>query len=129
VRVLIIDDSVVMRMIVERVLRQAVVDLGEVRYASNGAEGLAALEKAVSDMPFNLVLCDMQMPVMGGLDFLLEKKLRNLVPDVPVVMISAEGSGPNVLEAIAAGARGYISKPFTMLQMQESVASLLQRAA
>jgi two-component system chemotaxis response regulator CheY len=130
VKVLIVDDSVVMRMIVERVLRQAGLDVEEVFYAANGVEGLAALEKtAASDEPLDLVLCDVQMPVMNGLDFLLEKQRRNLAPGVPVVMITAEGSDPQVLAAIAAGAQGYISKPFTMQQMQRSVASLLPRAA
>jgi two-component system, chemotaxis family, chemotaxis protein CheY len=130
VKVLIVDDSVVMRMIVERVLRQAGLILGEVLYAANGIEGLAALEKtAASDTPLDLILCDVQMPVMNGLDFLREKKRRNLAPGVPVVMITAESSDPHVLEAISAGAQGYISKPFTMLQMQSSVASLLPHAA
>jgi two-component system chemotaxis response regulator CheY len=130
VKVLIVDDSVVMRMIVERVLRQAGVDLGEVLYAGNGMEGLAALERGTaSGAPLNLILCDVQMPVMGGLDFLLEKKRRNLAPGVPVLMITAEGSDPQVLAAIAAGAQGYISKPFTLEQIQRSVASLLPCAA
>jgi two-component system, chemotaxis family, chemotaxis protein CheY len=130
VRVLIVDDSVVMRMIVERVLRQAGIDLGEVLYASNGAEGIAALEEAeTAEAPLDLVLCDVQMPVMNGLDFLHEKRRRNLAPGVPVVMITAEGSDPRVLDAIAAGAQGYISKPFTMQQMQMSVAPLLMHAA
>lgn len=129
-KVLIVDDSVVMRIIVERVLRQAGVDVGEVLYAGNGAEGLAALERIdASGAPFGLILCDVQMPVMNGLDFLLEKQRRNLAPGVPVVMITAEGSDPEVLQAIAAGAQGYISKPFTMLQMQQSIASLLPYAA
>ena len=130
VRVLIVDDSVVMRMIVERVLRQAGLDVGEVLYAANGVEGLAALEEtAASDEPLDLVLCDVQMPVMDGLDFLLEKQRRNLAPGVPVLMITAEGSDPQVLEAIAAGAQGYISKPFTMEQMLSRLASLLPCAA
>jgi two-component system chemotaxis response regulator CheY len=75
------------------------------------------------------VLCDVQMPVMNGLDFLREKQRRNLAPEVPVVMITAEGSDLQVRAAIAAGAQGHISKPFTMQQMQRSIASLLLRAA
>ena len=129
-KVLIVDDSVVMRMIVERVLRQSGLDVGEVLYAANGVEGLAALEKTeASGKPLDLVLCDVQMPVMNGLDFLREKQRRNLAPEVPVVMITAEGGDPQVLAAVAAGAQGYISKPFTMQQMQSSIASLLPRAA
>jgi two-component system chemotaxis response regulator CheY len=126
VRVLIVDDSVVMRMIVERALRQAGLDLTEVLQASNGVEGLAALDReAAFHTPLDLVLCDVHMPAMNGLDFLLEKKRRNLAPGVPVVMITADGSDPHTLDAIAAGAQGFISKPFTQEQMQASIASML----
>ncbi len=124
-KVLIIDDSVVMRMIVERALRAAGVKISEVLSAANGIEGLAVLEEATRSgaLP-GLILCDLHMPAMGGLDFLLEKQRRNLAPTVPVVMITAEGAHSHVLQAIAAGAHAYISKPFTIEQMQASVLSL-----
>jgi CheY-like chemotaxis protein len=65
VRALIIDDSSVMRKIVERSLRQAGIELEKVVEAANGAEGLAALQ----DNVFDLILCDINMPVMDGLEF------------------------------------------------------------
>jgi two-component system chemotaxis response regulator CheY len=71
-RVLIVDDSSVMRKIVERALRQAGLDLGEVLEASNGAEGLAEARKGSLDM----ILSDINMPVMDGLEFL--KNLANV---------------------------------------------------
>jgi len=130
VRILIVDDSVVMRMIVERALRQAGLDLDEIMQAANGAEGLAVLEQAAaSGAPLDLILSDMHMPVMDGLEFLLEKQRRNLAPGVPVVMITADANDAHILQAIAAGAQGYISKPFTMEQIQSRVASLLLTAA
>ena len=117
-RILIIDDSVVMGKIVENALRHSGLKLREVLHAANGVEGLAALENAAA-------LNDVHMPVMDGLGFLLEKPKRNLAPSVPVVMITADESDPHLLQAIATGAQGYISKPFTLEQMQTSVASLL----
>jgi two-component system, chemotaxis family, chemotaxis protein CheY len=127
-RVLIVDDSVVMRIIVERVLRQAGLGVTEVLHAANGVEGLDVLEETqYLGVAPDLILCDVQMPVMDGLGFLLEKQRRNLTPGVPVMMITAEGSNPQVLRAIAAGAQGYIAKPFTMQQMQASILSLLPR--
>src|SRR5208283_1640195 len=126
VRVLIIDDSPVMRRILEGALRHSDLDLAEVLQAANGTEGLAALENsATEDRPLDLILCDVHMPEMNGLDFLLEKQRRNLAPGVPLVLITADASDPQVLKAVAAGAQGTITKPFTLKQVQKCVASLL----
>jgi two-component system chemotaxis response regulator CheY len=126
-RILIIDDSVVMRKIVENALRHSGLQLEEALHAANGVEGLAALERAATlNQPLDLILCDVHMPRMDGLGFLREKPLRNLAPGVPVVMITADESDPHLLQAIAAGAQGYISKPFTLEQMQTSVARWLK---
>ena len=65
IRALIVDDSSVMRKIVERSLRQAGIELEKVVEAGNGAEALAALGKE----PVDLILCDINMPVMDGLEF------------------------------------------------------------
>lgn len=130
VRVLIIDDSTVMRRILESALRHSNLDLAEALQAANGMEGLAALENsAAEDLPLDLILCDVHMPVLNGLDFLLEKQRRNLAPGVPVVMITADASDPQVLDAVAAGAQGTISKPFTLERIKTCVASLLPPVA
>jgi len=130
VRVLIVDDSAVMRRILESALRHSSLDLTEVLHAANGVEGLAALEEsATENQPLNLILCDVHMPVMNGLDFLLEKQRRNLAPGVPVVMITADATDPQVLDAVAAGAQGTISKPFTLERIKTCVQSLLPPVA
>ena len=111
-----------MRKIVENALRHSGLQLDEALHAANGVEGLAALERAATlNQPLDLILCDVHMPRMDGLRFLREKPLRNLAPGVPVVMITADESDPHLLQAIAAGAQGYISKPFTLEQMRASV--------
>jgi two-component system, chemotaxis family, chemotaxis protein CheY len=66
IEVLIVDDSAVMRKIVERVLRQGGLDLGEILEAGNGAEALVAVRKGVLD----LILSEINIPVMDGLEFL-----------------------------------------------------------
>ena len=66
IRALIVDDSSVMRKIVERSLRQAGIDLSEVFQAGNGAEALGVLNESKVD----LILCDINMPVMDGLEFI-----------------------------------------------------------
>jgi len=121
IKVLIVDDSAVMRKIVERALRQGGLDLGEVLEAGNGAEALIAVRKGGLD----LILSDINMPVMDGLEFLRSLAAEDLAKGVPVVMITTEGSESRVVEALSAGARGYLRKPFTPEQVKERVAPLV----
>jgi len=120
-RVLIVDDSAVMRKIVERALRQGGLDLGEVLEAGNGAEALTAVAKG----PLDLILSDINMPVMDGLEFLKNLAGVEFAKGVPVVMITTEGSEARVVEALSAGAKGYLRKPFTPEQVKERVSPLV----
>jgi two-component system, chemotaxis family, chemotaxis protein CheY len=130
VRVLIVDDSIVMRMVLERAIRHACPKISETTYAADGAEALATLEQAAArGESFDLILSDIHMPVMDGLEFLLEVQRRKLAPRVPIVMITAETGSPEVLRAMEAGAMGYILKPFTLEQLQMGIGALLQSAA
>jgi two-component system chemotaxis response regulator CheY len=124
VTTLIVDDSAVMRKIVERALRQAGLDALIVREAGNGHEGLEILKAQSVD----LILSDINMPSMDGLEFIRQIAARNLAPGVPVVMITTESSEEHVKEAIQAGARGYIRKPFTAEQVKQRVLPLLNAA-
>ena len=120
---LIVDDSSVMRKIVERSLRQAGIELSEVMEAGSGVEALAALQQKKPD----LILSDINMPAMNGLEFV--KKLQEVagMKDVPVVMITTEASEAHVVEALSYGAKGYIRKPFTPDQVKEHVLPLVKQ--
>src|SRR5271168_1956163 len=120
-RVLIVDDSSVMRKIVERSLRQAGLNPMTVFEAGSGVEGLEVL----SHQPVHLILSDINMPSMDGLEFLRQIRAQNLAAGVPVVMITTESSEEHVKQAILAGAQGYIRKPFTAEQVKERVLPLL----
>jgi two-component system chemotaxis response regulator CheY len=122
IRTLIVDDSSVMRKIVERALRQAGLDGLVVHEAGSGVEGLEVLKSG----PIDLILSDINMPAMDGLEFLRQIRAQNLAVGVPVVMITTESSEEHVKQAIEAGARGYIRKPFTAEQVKERVLPLLQ---
>jgi two-component system, chemotaxis family, chemotaxis protein CheY len=124
IRTLIVDDSSVMRKIVERALRQAGLDLAIVHEAGTGIEGLDVLRAK----PVDLILSDINMPAMDGLEFLRQIRAQNLAPGVPVVMITTESSEEHVKQAILAGARGYIRKPFTAEQVKERVVPLVRAA-
>jgi len=121
IRALIVDDSSVMRKIIERALRQAGLDLETVCEASNGAEALDLLASQQVD----LILSDINMPTMDGLEFVRQLQARNLAAKVPVVMITTESSEEHVKQAIQAGARGYIRKPFTADHVKERVLPLV----
>jgi two-component system chemotaxis response regulator CheY len=121
IRTLIVDDSSVMRKIVERSLRQAGIDLTQVFEAGNGAEAIAVLQAN----PVDLILCDINMPVMDGLEFIKQLPGITNAKDVPVVMITTEGSESHVVQALSCGARGYIRKPFTAEQVKEHVVPVL----
>ena len=127
-RALIVDDSAVMRKVIERALGQAGLELTEVLQASNGEEALQMLRDNQSAAPLALILSDINMPVMDGLQFLETRRQENLAPGVPVVMITTEGNEAFVLRAIAAGAQGYICKPFTAEQVKVRVLPLLRAA-
>jgi two-component system, chemotaxis family, chemotaxis protein CheY len=120
-KVLIVDDSSVMRKIIERALRQAGLELGDVVEAGNGAEALVEVQKGGLDM----ILSDINMPVMDGLEFLRSLATLEAAKNIPVVMITTEGSEARVVEALSAGAKGYLRKPFTPDQVKERVAPLL----
>jgi two-component system, chemotaxis family, chemotaxis protein CheY len=118
-----------MRKVIERALGQAGLELTEVLQASNGEEALQMLrDNQGASTPLALILSDINMPVMDGLQFLETRRQENLAPGVPVVMITTEGNEAFVLRAIAAGAQGYICKPFTAEQVKVRVLPLLRAA-
>jgi len=124
IRTLIVDDSSVMGKIVERALRQAGLDQLVVHEAGSGTEGLELLKAK----PVDLILSDINMPAMDGLEFLRQIRTQGLAPGVPVVMITTESSEEHVKQAIQAGAQGYIRKPFTADQVRERVVPLIRAA-
>jgi two-component system chemotaxis response regulator CheY len=121
IRALIVDDSSVMRKIVERSLRQAGLNLSSVSEAGNGAEALGLLDAN----PVDLILSDINMPVMDGLEFVRRLQTVEKLRGIPVVMITTEGSESNVVQALSLGAKGYIRKPFTPDQVKEHVLPVL----
>jgi two-component system, chemotaxis family, chemotaxis protein CheY len=121
IKALIVDDSSVMRKIVERSIRQAGIDIAEVHEASNGAEALGSLQQHAVD----LILCDINMPVMDGLEFVRQLQTVEHAKGVPIVMITTEGSESHVVQALSLGAKGYIRKPFTPDQVKQHVIPLL----
>ena len=119
--ILIVDDSAAIRKILQRVLGQAEIPVGTVFEAGDGAAALEILKK----QRVGLVLSDINMPNMDGLELLAHIRANDEWRKVPVIMITTEGAAAKVKEAVELGATGYVRKPFTAEQIKEKLAGLL----
>ncbi len=120
-KVLIIDDSNTMRKIVTRSLRQAGLDFDTILEAGDGQAALDVLAGESVD----IILSDINMPVMDGIEFLRQKQANDKIKDIPVVMITTEAGADILDQAKSLGAAGSIKKPFTPDQIQETLGGLL----
>ena len=106
--ILVVDDSMSMRAIIKKVIAMSGFDVGEIVEASNGVEALAKLDDFWADV----VLTDIHMPEMDGIELLKKIKSDPITAAMPVVMITTESRDEVVSGALAMGAAGYIKKPF-----------------
>ena len=116
--ILAVDDSPSMRQMVSFTLQSAGYD---VVMANDGVEALKIAEESPD---VNLVLTDVNMPNMDGIEFLRNVKADATLKDLPIVMITTEGSKTKVMEAVELGAAGYVRKPFTAEQIKEKLSGL-----
>ncbi len=121
VDVLIVDGSAAIRKILLRVLRHAEIPLGDVFEAGDGLEAIEMLKTK----KVGLVLSEIYMPNMDGLQLLSHLRSLEEFQAVPVVMITTEGSHNKVLEAVSLGASGYVRKPFTADQIKSTLTGLI----
>jgi two-component system chemotaxis response regulator CheY len=121
VDVLIVDDSAAIRKILQRVLRQTDIPIGDVLEAGDGVEAL----KALNNRQVHLILSDINMPNMDGLQLLAQLKQNEKWKSVPIIMVTTEGGQGKVIEAVQLGAAGYVRKPFTAEQIKEKLTGLV----
>ena len=119
--VLIIDDSNTMRKIVTRSLRQAGFEFDKILEAGDGQEALQVLAGEKVD----LILSDINMPNMDGVEFLRNKTADDALKGIPVVIITTESGSDILKEALALGAAGAIKKPFTPDQVQAVLGTVI----
>jgi len=122
--VLVVDDSAAIRKILTRVLRQTGMAIQTIHEAGDGQEALAVMALHRVD----LVLSDINMPKMDGLQLLASLKASPQWQKIPVVMITTEGGESKVAEAVRLGAAGYVRKPFTADQIKEKLMGILESA-
>ncbi|WP_051142077.1 response regulator [Paucidesulfovibrio longus] len=120
-RVIIADDSATARMVIKRCLEIAGLAGAEFLEAANGLEALELLEWG----PPDLLVTDLTMPVMGGLDLLKRLKQEEEYRDMPVLVISSAKNDANARELIELGAFAVLPKPVNPAMLAEALAPLL----
>src|SRR6266404_5327321 len=108
--VMIVDDSPTIRRVLQAVLHQTELPLGKIHEAGNGREAIQKLRAA----PVGLILLDISMPIMDGIELLEKLKADAALHFVPIVMVTTDGSEAKVMKAISLGAAGYVRKPFDL---------------
>jgi two-component system chemotaxis response regulator CheY len=106
-RVLVIDDSRAVRMIIGSILGELGMDVVE---AADGRQALAMLEE---NPDVELMLVDWNMPQMNGFDFIRAVRSQRAYDGVRIMMVTTETEGAQVARALEAGANEYLMKPFT----------------
>jgi len=119
--VLIVDDSGIMRKMIKRTLAMAGLNVAEVYEAANGIEAFAQL----AQHEVAVVILDINMPVMNGVQFLTRVHDDKRLCHVPIVIASTEGSETRIEQLMANGACGYLRKPFQPEQLRDTLAPLL----
>lgn len=114
---MIVDDSLSMRKLIKKVIELSGFDVEEFLEAANGREALQLL----GDHWVDLVLCDIHMPEMDGLELLRRMRQEEVLGRIPVIMISTEGREEVLKEAQELGAKGYVKKPFSPEKIRETM--------
>jgi two-component system chemotaxis response regulator CheY len=122
--ILVVDDSETMRAVIKKTVNMCGVEIGVLLEADNGR---AALD-IMADEWIDVVLSDINMPEMGGVEFLQVVKSDDVFKNVPVIFISTESSQARMDEAKKIGAAAYVKKPFMPEQIKEVLLEVLNKA-
>ena len=120
-KVLVTDDSKLMHKMYEVMLRQYPLVFA--------LDGRQALERLQEHRDIDLVLLDINMPNMNGLEFLAELRSDDARADLPVIIISTEGREEDTARGLEAGATAYIKKPFHSEEILEVISRLEKKGA
>jgi len=118
---MIVDDSATMRKIIMRTVRMSGLDFERTEEAGNGVEALEKLNVA----PVDIMLCDVNMPEMGGPELVRKVREMPACTETKIVMVSTETSDEIVNGVISDGANGFINKPFTPEKFQEKLSPFM----
>ncbi len=122
-KVLVVDDSALIHQMYKMVLMRYRC---QIITALNGQEGLNKLEQ---NPDVSLMLVDINMPLMNGLEFIQKVKALGKYDNIPMVIVSTEGKEEDTQRGLALGARGYVKKPFQPSDLHSLIAKIFGAAA
>ena len=122
-QVMVVDDSMVIRKIIERQLRQ--LGFGDFNFinADNGRNALTCLE----EQPIDLIITDLHMPEMDGIEFIQEVRNNDRTDYIPVLMVTSDYDPEKMLEAYQAGTDEFMQKPFKVVELEEKIKTLFDQ--
>jgi two-component system, chemotaxis family, chemotaxis protein CheY len=122
--ILIVDDSAMTRAMIKRIIGMTSLSVGPLLDAGDGKAALALMEST----PVDLVLADLNMPIMDGFAMIAAMRQRRALRSIPVVVISAQPDPDKIEELKRFGVMGYIAKPFTPEGISSLIGPLLDSA-
>jgi len=122
--ILVADDSATMRAVIKKTVEMAGVPVGNFFEAAHGKEALEILENDWIDV----ILSDINMPVMGGMELLREVAGNDDFRRIPLIFITTESSEARMDEARRLGAAGYVRKPFQPESIKKILYEVLEKA-
>ena len=123
---LVVDDSALHHQMYKLIFGRGSLQGSTLYHASNGREGYALF---MAHPELTLVLLDLNMPEMNGLEFLERRRAESLHPHIPVVLVTTEGTAEDEARGRAAGAWEYLRKPFQPADVERLVQRALAEAA
>lgn len=120
--ILLVDDSPVVRHMIRKVIEISGLDIGQIVEASNGSEALEAIEKNWIDV----VVADINMPVMTGAEMVKQMIERDFMATTPVIIVSSEKSAKRMEELKQLGVKAYLNKPFRPEQIKQVIGEVLR---
>jgi two-component system chemotaxis response regulator CheY len=119
--ILIVDDSEIIREVLERTLHMTKMPFSNIFKVPNGAEAL----KVLKDQWIDLVFTDIHMPIMGGIELIETMHASAELRDIPVVVISTEGSTTRIEQLKSFDIKGYLRKPFSPESIRDTLNATL----
>lgn len=121
-KILVVDDSSVMRQIIKNTLKQLGFGADNLTDAEDGSMGL----KRATEGGFDLIISDWNMPKMTGIEFLKAVRADGTIKGTPFLMVTSEADKDKIVEAVQSGVSQYIVKPFNANQLEEKIKAIFK---